>query len=338
MTPINISFIIPVYNRPEEINELLKSFVNLDGNFDFEIVIIEDGSTDCSDVITSKYIDNLNILYLKKNNTGPGDSRNYGMKIATGDYYIILDSDCILPKNYLINFFQNINKKYVDCFGGVDDSHPSFTNFQKAVNFTMTSFITTGGVRGGKLKNKNFQARSFNMGISKKAFELTRGFGNIHPGEDPDLSLRISKHGLSSELFNDVKVFHKRRVNVRAFYNQVYKFGMVRPIINKWHPNSNKIFFWFPTFFLFYMILSVLLIQFNFLYPFITIIFYIALIFINSLILNKSTTVALYSIFTTLIQFIGYGLGFVKSKLILLTSNKNIEDSFAAYFFKNQTK
>jgi glycosyltransferase involved in cell wall biosynthesis len=338
MTSINISFIVPVYNRPEEIDELLKSFINLDGNFDFEIVIIEDGSADCSDVIISKYIDDLNISYFKKNNTGPGDSRNRGMKLATGDYYIILDSDCILPNNYLINFFQNINKKYVDCFGGVDDSHHSFTNFQKAVNFTMTSFITTGGIRGGGLKNKNFQARSFNMGISKKAFELTRGFGDIHPGEDPDLSLRISKLGLSSKLYNDVKVFHKRRVNVRAFFNQVYKFGMVRPIINKWHPKSNNIIFWFPSFFLFYMILSVLLIPFNFMYPLITIIFYIALIFISSLILNKSLTVALFSIFTTLIQFIGYGCGFVKSNLILLFSNKNTEDAFPSYFFKNQTK
>jgi len=335
MTPINISFIIPVYNRPDEIDELLQSFINLDGNFDFEIVIIEDGSTDCSDIIISKYIDNLNISYFKKNNTGPGDSRNYGMKLATGDYYIILDSDCILPNNYLIKFFQNISNKYVDCFGGVDDSHPSFTNFQKAVNFTMTSFITTGGLRGGNLKNKNFQARSFNMGISKKAFELTRGFGNIHPGEDPDLSLRISKLGLSSKLYNNVKVFHKRRVNVRAFFNQVYKFGMVRPIINRWHPNSNKIIFWFPSLFLFYMISSILLIPFNFLYPVISIIFYIVLIFVSSLIINKSLTVALYSIFTTLIQFVGYGLGFVKSKLILLYSNKNIEDTFPAYFFKN---
>ena len=132
-----------------------------------------------------------------------------------------------------------------------------------------------------------------------------------------------------------MKVFHKRRVNVRAFFNQVYKFGMVRPIINRWHPNSNKIIFWFPSLFLFYMISSILLIPFNFLYPVISIIFYIVLIFVSSLIINKSLTVALYSIFTTLIQFVGYGLGFVKSKLILLYSNKNIEDTFPAYFFKN---
>ena len=173
MAIINVSFIIPVYNRPEEINELLYSFNNLEGNYNFEIVIIEDGSNDSSENIISKYSNDLNISYFKKNNTGPGDSRNFGMKKARGNYFIILDSNCILPKDCLVNFFANINHRYVDCFGGVDDSHHSFTSFQKAVNFTMTSLITTGGIRGGRSRHKSFQARSFNMGISKNTFELT---------------------------------------------------------------------------------------------------------------------------------------------------------------------
>jgi len=334
MEIINVSFIIPVYNRPEEIIELLNSFANLDGNYDFEIVIIEDGSQNCSNEVISNYINDLNISYYSKNNTGPGDSRNFGMKRAKGNYFIILDSDCILPKNYLVNFFTNINQKYVDCFGGVDDSHYSFTNFQKAVNFTMTSMITTGGIRGGRTKHKNFQARSFNMGISKKTFELTGGFGNIHPGEDPDLSLRISKLNLNSTLYNNVKVYHKRRVNIRAFFKQVYKFGMVRPIINRWHPSSNKIIFWFPSFVTFYIIFSIVLFVLNVLLPFYIILLYISLIFITSLIKNKNILVGFYSIFTSLIQFVGYGLGFVKSNLILLCSNKDVEDEFPSYFFK----
>lgn len=334
MAIINVSFIIPVYNRPDEINELLESLNNLDGNYDFEIVIIEDGSDRCSDKIISNYSDYLNISYFKKNNTGPGDSRNFGMKKAKGNYFIILDSDCILPKNYLSNFFTNINHKYVDCFGGVDDSHHSFTSFQKAVNFTMTSLLTTGGIRGNRSKYKNFQARSFNMGISKKTFELTDGFGNIHPGEDPDLSLRISKLGLSSALYNNVKVFHKRRVNIIAFFNQVFKFGMVRPIINKWHPASNKIIFWLPSFFTIYLILSIILYFFKLYFPLYTVLLYLLLIFFNSLINNKSILVGFYSILTSLIQFVGYGLGFVKSNIILLYSNKDIEDKFPSYFFK----
>lgn len=334
MAIIDVSFIIPVYNRPEEINELLSSFNNLDGNYDFEIVIIEDGSVNCSDKIISNYSNDLNISYYTKKNTGPGHSRNFGMKRAKGNYFIILDSDCILPHNYLLNFFTNINNKYVDCFGGVDDSHYSFTNFQKAVNFTMTSLITTAGVRGGRSKYKNFQARSFNMGISKKTFELTGGFGNIHPGEDPDLSLRISKLNLNSELYNNVKVYHKRRVNIIAFFNQVFKFGMVRPIINKWHPSSNKLTFWFPSFFTFYLLLSIVLVFFKIYFPLYSVLLYLSLIFFNSLINNKSIVVGFYSILTSLIQFVGYGLGFVKSNIILLSSNKDIEDKFPSYFFK----
>ncbi len=334
MVIINVSFIIPVYNRPEEINELLESFINLDGNYDFEIVIIEDGSTNCSDKIISCYSNDLNISYYTKNNTGPGDSRNFGMKKAKGNYFIILDSDCILPKNYLFNFFTNINHKYVDCFGGVDAAHHSFTNFQKAVNFTMTSIITTGGVRGGRSKYKSFQARSFNMGISKKTFELTGGFGNIHPGEDPDLSLRISKLDLNSELYNNVKVYHKRRVNVIAFFNQVFKFGMVRPIINNWHPDSNKIIFWFPSFVTGFLILSLILFFFKIYIPLYLVLLYTLLIFFNSLISNKSIVVGLYSIFTSIIQFIGYGLGFIISNFILLSSKRDIKDKFPSYFFK----
>ena len=338
MAIINVSFIIPVYNRPEEINELLCSFNNLEGNYNFEIVIIEDGSNDSSENIISKYSNDLNISYFKKNNTGPGDSRNFGMKKAKGNYFIILDSDCILPKDYLVNFFANINHRYVDCFGGVDDSHHSFTSFQKAVNFTMTSLITTGGIRGGRSRHKSFQARSFNMGISKKTFELTGGFSNIHPGEDPDLSLRISKLDLISELYNNVIVYHKRRVNIFAFFNQVFKFGMVRPIINKWHPTSNKLIFWFPSFVTIYLLLSIVLVFFKFYFPLCIILLYFILIFFNSLIKNKSLKVGFYSIFTSITQFTGYGLGFMKSNIILLSSNKDIQDKFPSYFFKKSLK
>ena len=264
----DISFIIPVYNRPQEINELLISFNNLLGSKDFEIVIIEDGSDlDCKD-IANLFQDKLNISYFFKNNSGPGDSRNFGMKKAKGNYFIILDSDCILPKDYLSNLIISLEKTNVDCFGGIDDAHHSFSNFQKAVNFSMTSFITTGGVRGSVKNKKNFQARSFNMGISKKAYDITKGFGNIHPGEDPDLSLRIAKLDLSVRLFENVKVFHKRRVNIKAFFTQVYKFGSVRPIINKWHPESIKFVFWLPSFILFYFTLSIYLLIFDIYIPF----------------------------------------------------------------------
>ena len=174
----DISFVIPVYNRPNEIDELLKSFSRLEGDKDFEIVIIEDGSTEKCDHIVKSFSD-LNISYYLKSNSGPGDSRNYGMSVAKGKYYVILDSDVILPVNYNVLLIENLTNDFSDCFGGVDDSHQSFNNFQKAVSYSMTSFITTGHIRGGS-KSKDFQPRSFNMGISKEAFLKSKGLSLIH--------------------------------------------------------------------------------------------------------------------------------------------------------------
>jgi glycosyltransferase involved in cell wall biosynthesis len=187
------SIIIPVYNRPDEINELLESLVQSSYKINFEIVIVEDGSTiTCEDVV-QKFSDKLSISYYFKPNSGPGDSRNYGMKKAKGDYFIIFDSDCIIPNQYLSEVEKQLKSNYVDSFGGPDKALESFSNIQKAINFAMTSFLTTGGIRGGSEKIDKFQPRSFNMGISKKAFEASKGFSNIHPGEDPDLSIRLWK-------------------------------------------------------------------------------------------------------------------------------------------------
>ena len=336
MNNLSFSFIIPVYNRPDEIEELLLSFTNQNNKTPFEIVIIEDGSVNLSDKIVVRYSSQLNISYYQKNNSGPGDSRNFGMDKAKGNYFIILDSDCILPKDYLSNLIISLEKTYVDCFGGIDDAHHSFSNFQKAVNFSMTSFITTGGVRGSVKNKKNFQARSFNMGISKKAYDITKGFGNIHPGEDPDLSLRIAKLDLSVRLFENVKVFHKRRVNIKAFFTQVYKFGSVRPIINKWHPESIKFVFWLPSFILFYFTLSIYLLIFDIYIPFYSIVLYYILVFLSSLFVYKNIIIAFYSIITSIVQTVGYGIGFIKSKIkLFLFSNKDIEKLFPKYFFKN---
>jgi glycosyltransferase involved in cell wall biosynthesis len=181
------SLIIPVYNRPDEVAELLESLSQSNYKESFEIVIVEDGSSlKCEDVV-QKYEGKLSISYYYKENSGPGDSRNYGMKIAKGEYFIIFDSDCIIPAGYLIEVDKALKENYVDCFGGPDRALDSFSNIQKAINFAMTSFLTTGGIRGGSEKIDKFQPRSFNMGLSRQAFEASKGFGNIHPGEDPDL-------------------------------------------------------------------------------------------------------------------------------------------------------
>ena len=233
------SFIIPVYNRPDEIEELLVSMITLLFIKPFEIVIIEDGSTLSSEHVIAKFSDRLNISFYKKENSGPGDSRNYGMQKAKGNYFLILDSDCILPENYLSEADKSLSENYVDCFGGPDAAHESFSDIQKAINYVMTSFYTTGGIRGGKQQVDRFQPRSFNMGLSRKAFVATGGFGKIHPGEDPDLTIRLWKKGYKTKLIPEAFVYHKRRISWSKFHTQVQKFGKCRPIFTK-NTNMNK--------------------------------------------------------------------------------------------------
>ena len=328
------SFIIPVYNRPDEIKELLESFLNFEGEHNYEIVIVEDGSTEPSESIVNQFKDQLNISYYFKRNTGPGDSRNYGMQKAKGNYFIILDSDVLLPSNYLKEVKQFLSTSYYDCFGGPDAAHSSFTDLQKAINFAMTSFITTGGIRGGKRKVDNFQPRSFNMGLSKKAFLASGGFGKIHPGEDPDLSLRLHQLGFKTTLINDAFVYHKRRVSWSKFYKQVTKFGMVRPILNQWHPSSRSIVYWFPTVFSLGLIVSILMAVFQINFVLYLYGLYYVIAFVLALISNRNISVALQALLAITIQFFGYGYGFLKSTINLVLLGRNPEKTFPQLFFK----
>jgi glycosyltransferase involved in cell wall biosynthesis len=330
----DISFIIPVFNRPDEVKELLDSFINLEGEKDFEIVIIEDGSTLTSKDIIDDFSNNLNRSYYFKENSGPGDSRNYGMKLAKGTYFIILDSDCILPKNYLNEVLKSLNENFVDCFGGPDEAHSSFTNLQKAINFTMTSFITTGGIRGRKASVTKFQPRSFNMGISKVAFKATGGFGRIHPGEDPDLSIRLCKLNFNTKLIPEAFVYHKRRISWAKFYSQVYKFGLTRSILNTWHPETKKLTYWFPTIFSIGLLASFVLFFLGIELPLKSFGIYLVLSFVVALINTKNIIVPFLAIIAIIIQFFGYGYGFLKSTLILKLSNKSAEQLFPNLFFR----
>ena len=333
---LSFSFIIPVYNRPNEIEELLLSFAKLETTIGFEVVIIEDGSTESSKHIVDNYNSRLNISYYFKENSGPGDSRNFGMEKAKGNYFIILDSDCILPKEYLNQVENNLKANYVDCFGGPDAAHATFSNLQKAINFSMTSFITTGGIRGNKNSVDKFQPRSFNMGLSKKAFEATKGFGSIHPGEDPDLSIRLWNLGFKTAFFETAYVYHKRRISWSKFYTQVNKFGMVRPILNKWHPSTKKVTYWFPTIFVLGIILSIILTSFNVMLPIYLILGYYMLAFSLALFQTKSIKVAFQSLIAITIQFFGYGIGFFKSTFYIGFLNRNPEKQFPHLFFKSK--
>tara|TARA_A100000171_G_C2140025_1_gene154320 strand:+ start:126 stop:1127 length:1002 start_codon:yes stop_codon:yes gene_type:complete len=328
------SFIIPVYNRPQEIKELLESFLVLSYNDSFEIVIVEDGSSESAEELVKNFSEKLSISYYYKQNSGPGDSRNFGMRKAKGNYYIILDSDCLVPPHYLETVDYFLEHTYVDCYGGADAAHINFTPLQKAINYVMTSFLTTGGIRGSKKSVNTFEPRSFNMGISETAFKSTGGFAKIHPGEDPDLSQRIVKSGFKTVFIPDAYVFHKRRISWSKFHTQVKKFGMVRPILNKWHPNAAKITFWFPTLFVLFTIVSVVFgILFSplFLAP---LLLYLGILFIDASVKNKSLRIGCMVIWAVFIQFFGYGLAFLKATFYISWLGRTPEKQFPHLFFK----
>ncbi len=328
------SIVIPVYNRPAEIDEFLASIVRQDYSQDFEIIIIEDGSTVKSEEVAMRYKDRLAISYFYKENTGPGDSRNYGMQKAKGDYFIIFDSDCIIPEHYLSNVAQSLNTNYVDFFGGPDQALQSFSDIQKAINFSMTSFLTTGGIRGGSEKLNKFQPRSFNMGLSRKAFQTSGGFSNIHPGEDPDLTIRLWELGFKSKLISDAYVYHKRRIDWDKFALQANKFGKARPILDSWHPHYQKITFFFPSVFLigFYVSIGLLFFVQDFIFKLYCLYFF--LIFLISSIQNRSIVIGFLSIVATWIQFRSYGHGFLLSFFKIRIKKVEPQEAFPELFFK----
>ena len=329
------SIIVPVFNRPDEVQELLESLCQQDFAARFEIVIVEDGSTNLCKTQVDLFKDKLEIAYYFKQNSGPGDSRNFGMKAAKGDYFIIFDSDCIIPSNYLSAVLAELNADFVDCFGGADRALESFSSIQKAINFAMTSFLTTGGIRGGSEKIIKFQPRSFNMGISKIAFEKSSGFGNIHPGEDPDLSIRLWDLGFETRLFPEAFVYHKRRIDWEKFFVQVNKFGKVRPILNKWHPKYAKITFFAPTFFIIGLVLALILASIKYTFLLWMYGLYFVTILVVSSYQNKNIKIGLFSVLASFIQFYGYGIGFLKSFLQIQLLNKNPKEIFPELFFKS---
>lgn len=337
------SIIVPVYNRPDEVKELLHSLTKQTYHSPFEVVIIEDGSTVCCRDVVHLFDKSLSISYHMKPNSGPGDSRNYGMKVAKGDYFLILDSDCILPPNYLMEVESTLKRKSVDCFGGVDDALDTFSPLQKAINFAMTSPLTTGGVRGGSEKLGKFQPRSFNMGISRQAFEATGGFGTIHPGEDPDLSIRLWKLGFKTYLFSNVKVFHKRRISWDKFYVQVNKFGKVRPILDSWHPQYAKATFLLPTLFSLGCIVSLCLLpwiclSFWFALPIGMIALYLVLCGTMAAIQYKSFAIGAMSIKAILIQFWGYGMGYLRAVWKIRIRKEAPQKAFPTLFFEKNIR
>jgi glycosyltransferase involved in cell wall biosynthesis len=309
---LSFSIIIPVFNRPQEIDELLESLTKQDFSDDFEVLIIEDGSAQKSDIIVEEYKNQLDLKYFCKENTGAGASRNFGMQQASGNYFIILDSDVIVPPQYLSEVKKTLKINYTDAYGGPDAAHKSFTSLQKAINYSMTSFLTTGGIRGKRSTITKFQPRSFNLGMSKKAFEKTQGFSKMKNGEDIDLTFRLWQLGFETQLIEKAFVYHKRRSTIKQFFKQTFGFGTARPKLNKMYPETAKLTYWFPSLFLIGLDASVFLAIFGHYFLVKAYSVYFLILLFDSFFKN-GLKVAILCVITSFTQFLGYGLGFLES-------------------------
>ena len=326
------SFIIPVYNRPDEVDELLDSLTRQTIR-DFEVVVVEDGSSvPCKEVV-DKYADRLTIHYYNKANSGPGQTRNYGVERANGEYMLILDSDCILPEKYLEMVEADLQSQKADAFGGPDRAHESFTDIQKAINYAMTSFFTTGGIRGGKNKLDKFYPRSFNMGVRKDVYQALGGFSKMRFGEDIDFSIRIFKGGYQCRLFPEAWVWHKRRTDMKKFFKQVHNSGIARINLYKKYPESLKLVHVLPA--LFTLGVAFLLLA-SFLWggSLSLLLLFALIVFVDASLQNKSLKIGLLAIAASFIQLTGYGTGFLRAWWKRCVCGKSEFAAFEKNFYK----
>jgi glycosyltransferase involved in cell wall biosynthesis len=308
------SIIIPLYNRPQEIDELLHTLTR-QSYTQFEVLVIEDGSVNDAKAVVNKYAHQLDIQYYFKENEGQGFTRNYGFARAKGDYFVIFDSDCLIPEDYLEVVKNHLLEHHLDAYGGPDAAHDSFTPVQKAISYAMTSPFTTGGIRGNKKHIGQFHPRSFNMGVSREVWESVGGFILTRLGEDIEYSIRIHEHGFKIGLIPAAKVYHKRRTSFSQFYKQLHFFGRARINIYKHFPSELKLVHFFPAVFTIGLLFTLLL---HLIYPPLAyicdagILIYFFLIFIHSWTVNRSLKVAFLSIIASFIQLFAYGLGFIQ--------------------------
>ncbi len=323
------SVIIPVYNRIEEVDDLLDSLSQQSYN-DFEVIIVEDGSTTPCDNVVAKYHEKIDVKYFYKENEGRSIARNYGIERAAGRYYIFFDSDCVIPLQYFKTLSEALDKNPLDCFGGPDSAHESFSDIQKAINYTMTSFLTTGGIRGGKVKLEKFVPRTFNMGFSKTVYDNVGGFREMF-SEDIDMSMRIRKAGFSIDLIREAFVYHKRRVDFKKFLRQVYVFGMSRITLYLLYPDSLKLVHLLPAVAVLGCTILTILSVCHTVWWLLPIAIYFVAIFIVASISTRSIKIALLSVPASIIQLGGYGCGFIKSFVnkIILSKGRDINEEIA---------
>ena len=334
------SFIIPVYNRPDEVDELLES-LSRQTLKDFEVVVVEDGSGVPCRPVVEKYAGQMPIHYYYKENSGPGQTRNYGVERAAGEYMLILDSDAVLPETYLAAVDAELQNRPCDAFGGPDRAHPSFTPMQKAINYAMTSFFTTGGIRGGKKKLDKFYPRSFNMGVRREVYLALNGFSKMRFGEDIDFSTRIFKGGYSCRLFPEAWVWHKRRTDLRKFFKQVHNSGIARINLTKRHPGTLKLVHLLPAVFTLGCTLLVVLSPLAALLgcphwwaPLLPLLLFALLICCDAAMQEKSIGVGLRAVAAAYVQLLGYGSGFIRAWWQRCVLGRGEFDAFRKNFYK----
>lgn len=330
---IDLSLIIPLYNRPDEIDELLES-LTLQSRRDFEVVVVEDGLDIPSKDIVGKYLQQLDITYITKQNGGPGPARNYGAKHAKGNYLVFLDSDCLIPPQYVASVMERLNTDYSDVYGGPDKAHPSFTPVQKSINYSMTSFLTTGGIRGRRNSMEKFHPRSFNMGVSKAVFASLDGFSRMRFGEDVDFSMRIMEAGYTTQLNEQAFVYHKRRTDYRKFFKQVFNSGIARVNLSKRHPGTLKLVHTLPAAFIFVstlLIFLAILLSPVFIIP---LVLFFILVFVDAVFRERSLRVGWLSICAVITQLTGYGSGFVMAFWTRFILKKDEYHAFNDTFYK----
>ncbi len=320
---ILFSIIVPVYNRREEVADLLRS---LEAQTDrgFEIILVEDGSTQPA-LPDGKGPEGLRLKYFRKKNEGRSIARNHGIAGADGDYFIFVDSDCILPPDYIRELRRSLSENPVDCFGGPDAAHESFTDTQKAINYSMTAFLTTGGIRGGKRSMEKFTPRTFNMGFSREVFEKVGGFREMF-SEDIDMSTRIRNAGFSIALFPDVYVYHKRRVDMKKFWKQVHVFGMSRITLELLYPGSMKLVHWLPAVFTVGAI-ALVIGSFFCKWLLIPLLVYLLALWIGGIVATRSLKIGTLGVGAAMVQLTGYGTGFIKAYVqkIIMGKGRDIE-------------
>ena len=314
------SVIVPVYNRPNECEELLESLTH-QTQHDFEVIIVEDGSSvPCRDVV-ERYADKLAVHYYDKPNSGPGQTRNYGVERANGEYVIILDSDVVLPEGYFAAIDAELAANPCDAFGGPDRAHESFSTTQKAINYAMTSFFTTGGIRGGKAKLDKFYPRSFNMGVRREVYQALEGFSAMRFGEDIDFSTRIFKSGYRCRLFPEAWVYHKRRTDLKKFFKQVHNSGIARIHLSHRHPGTHKLVHLLPAVFTlglaFLLVLALLSLCFGYeIGTFVSLsplLLFAFLIGVDATRQSRSLAVGITAIAAAFVQLTGYGTGYLSA-------------------------